>query len=170
MLNGERVVLREWREADLEALAALRNDVGMQRLLMATARPNSVERVREWLIERGSQEHIVFFVVADSADNAVGYIQVNNIDRFHGRGDLGICLASSAHGRGIAAEACHLLEGYLRDTLALNKLYLQVLSDNKRAIAFYRKYGYSEVGILRQHFREGSARHDVILMERVLAP
>lgn len=170
MLSGEHAVLREWRESDLVALAAMRNDVALQRLLMAQARPNSIERVRQWLVDRGRQEDMVFFVIADSDDAAVGYLQVANIDRFHGRGDLGICLSADAHGRGIAAEACTLLEDYLRGTLAMRKLCLQVLADNQRAIAFYHKHGYRDVGMLEQHFREGDSRHDVLLMERLLAP
>lgn len=170
MLSGEHAVLREWRESDLDLLAAMRNDVALQRLLMTQARPNSIERVRQWLVDRGGQEDMVFFVIADCGDAAVGYLQVANIDRFHGRGELGICLSPQAHGRGIAADACQLLERYVRDTFALHKLCLQVLADNDRAIAFYRKHGYREVGLLRQHFREGDARHDVLLMERLLAP
>lgn len=168
MLKGKHVALREWRESDVGALTAIRNDIALQRLLMTQAKPNSVERVRLWLTERSNQENMVFFVIADRGDNAVGYLQVAYIDRFHGRGDLGICLLPDAHGRGIATEACQLLEQYSRDTLALHKLCLQVLVDNIRAISFYRKLGYRDVGILRQHFREGNSYHDVLLMERLL--
>ncbi|KQY49728.1 GNAT family protein [Lysobacter sp. Root494] len=168
MLLGDKVILREWRESDLERLSALRNDIDLQRLLMSQARPNSVERVRQWLVERSARDDMVFFVVADGNDEAVGYIQVAAIDRFHGHGDLGICLSQSTQGLGIAAEACQLLEQYLIDTLALHKLTLRVLADNSRAIAFYRKHGYRDVGVLERHFRDGNSQHDVLLMERLL--
>lgn len=170
MLRGDKVMLREWREADLERLATLRNDVALQRMLMAQARPNPVERVRQWLVDRGAREDMVFFVIAGEDDGVLGYIQVAGIDRFHGHGDLGICLSPEAHGRGAAAEACRLLEEYLVDTMGMHKLTLKVIADNARAIAFYRKLGYREVGVLERHFRDGDSLHNVMIMERLLGP
>jgi RimJ/RimL family protein N-acetyltransferase len=170
MLRGDKVMLREWREADLERLATLRNDVALQRMLMAQARPNPVERVRQWLVDRGAREDMVFFVIAGEDDGVLGYIQVAGIDRFHGHGDLGICLSPEAHGLGAAAEACRLLERYLVDTMGMHKLTLKVLVDNTRAIAFYLKHGYREVGVLERHFRDGDSLHDVMIMERLLGP
>lgn len=170
MLQGDGVVLREWRESDLEALAALRNDVGLQSLLMARAKPNSVDRVRAWLVARSARSDMLFFVIADAAeDAAIGYLQVAEIDSFNGHGDLGICLSPATHGRDLAREAYALLESYLQETLGLRKLTLKVLTGNARAIAFYRKCGYREVGVLQQHFRSGDHYDDVLIMERRLS-
>lgn len=169
MLHGDGVVLREWRESDLEALTTLRNDIDLQTLLMAQAKPNSVERVRAWLADRSSRNDMVFFVIsATTNDTALGYLQVNDIDGFHGHGELGICLSRSAHGSGIAQKSCTLLEHYLRQTLGLRKLTLKVFSNNSRAIAFYRKQGYRDVGVLQQHFRNGDHYTDVTIMEHLL--
>lgn len=171
MLHGDRLVLREWRESDLEALAGLRNDVALQALLMAQARPNSIERVRQWLVDRGAREDMVFFVIAARGDDgALGYVQVASVDRFHGVGELGICLSPSAQGNNLAQEACRLLESYLRSTLGLRKLTLKVLADNTRAIAFYLKNGYREAGRLRGQYRVADQHHDVLVMERFLDP
>ena len=169
MLQGDTLVLREWREPDLDALAVLRNDIDLQTLLMTQATPNSADRVRTWLTQRSSREDMIFFVMSTRADDrVVGYLQVTGIDRFHGHGELGICLSDSAQGRGLAREACDLLESYLRQTLSLRKLILKVLNNNVRAITFYRKYGYRDVGILDRHFRAGDQYHDVLIMERHL--
>lgn len=167
MLQGDKVVLRAWRESDLTALAELRNDIDLQALLMAQARPNSLERVRQWLMDRNSHEDMVFFVVASRADDTVlGYMQVAGIDRFHGVGELGICLFPAARGGNLATEACRLLERYLGQTLALRKLTLRVLADNERAIAFYLKIGYHEVGRMGRQFRVAGQHRDVVIMER----
>lgn len=170
MLSGEKVRLRAWKAEDLEPLCALRNDVQLQALLMAQARPNTLDRTREWLVDRSTREDGVFFVIADRGnDEVLGYVQVAAVDRFHGRGELGICLGWPAHGRGLAAEACELLEQYLRDVIGLRKLSLRVLASNARAIAFYRRHGYRDVGTLRQDHRSGDQYNDVVLMERLLA-
>jgi RimJ/RimL family protein N-acetyltransferase len=169
MLHGERLMLREWRERDLEALSMLRNDIELQAMLMSQAKPNSIERVRNWLVDRSSCDNMVFFIAAARADDAVlGYLQVANIDSFQGVGELGICFSSSSQGRGFAQEACELLDHYLQQTLALRKLTLKVLADNARAIAFYRKRGYREVGTLDRHFRINDQYQSVLIMERFL--
>lgn len=169
MLNGDKLVLREWRESDLGALAELRNDIELQALLMTQAKPNSIERVRQWLVDRTSRDDMVFFVVTARNDDAVfGYIQATNIDRFHGVGELGICLSPSAQGSSAAQEACLLFDRYLHHTLSLRKLTLRVLAGNMRAIAFYMKTGYREVGRLERHFFIGGQHQDVVIMERFL--
>lgn len=169
MLQGDKLVLRAWRESDLTTLAELRNDIDLQAMLMTQARPNSIERVRRWLVERSSRDDMVFFVVASRRDDAVlGYVQVAGIDRVHGVGELGICLSPSAQGSSLAQEACRLLYFYLRHTLALRKLTLRVLADNTRAIAFYMKTGYREVGRLKRQFLIGEQHQDVVIMERFL--
>jgi len=169
MLLGDRLILREWRESDLPALAEIRNDIELQDLLMTQAKPNSIERTRRWLVDRSSRDDMVFFVAAACVDNTVlGYLQVTNIDQFHGVGDFGICLSSAAQGTNLAQEACQLLYAYLSRMLALRKLTLKVLADNVRAVAFYRKNGYREVGRLDRHFRINKRFEDVLIMERFL--
>lgn len=169
MLQGERLVLREWRESDLQTLALLRNDVELQTLLMARARPNSIEKVRGWLSERSSRDDMAFFIAAARADDTVyGYLQVANIDRYNEIGELGICLAHNVQGNGLAREACQLLDPYLRQVLGLRKLILRVLASNARAVSFYRKNGYRQVGKLERHFRINDQYHDVLIMERFL--
>lgn len=169
-MTSASVVLREWRESDLEALTRLRNDFALQALLMSRPRPNSRERVRAWLVARGGQEDAVLFVVSRGEDgDALGYVQVTSIDPLNGCGDLGICLSTDVQGQGIARAACELLEGYLRTTFGLRKLTLRVLTDNARAIAFYRRAGYREVGVLQRHHRIGDDYRDVMIMEHHFA-
>lgn len=169
MLKGERLTLREWREEDLAAIARLRNDVELQSLLMARARPNPVERVRQWLADRAARADMLFFVIASNVDGSVlGYVQVANIDAFQGTGELGICLGREAQGQGFADECCALLEEYAGRTLALRKFTLRVLASNARAIAFYRRRGYREVGRLERQFPVEDGYADVVLMERFL--
>lgn len=169
MLRGERLLLRAWHPGDIDALAALRNDVALQELLMANARPNSPEAVRQWAIDRSTRQDMVFFVIAAAEDDRVlGYIQVASVDRFNGTGDLGICIGPASQGHGIAAEACALLEQYLRGSIGLRKLTLRVLADNERAIRFYLKSGYREVGKLLRHHRKAGSFADVLLMERFI--
>lgn len=170
MLEGQGIELRGWREADLNTLCELRNDLALQDLLLAQARPSSPERVRRWLIDKSDQEQALFFVIAErGAGQCLGYVQLVNMRVLHGTAELGICLAPAAQGRGVGRAALQLLEGYAQRVFALRKIILQVLAE-QGAAEFYRRVGYREVGRLQAHVFQNGQYRDVFLMERLLEP
>ena len=168
MLQGQLVVLRAWQAADVSPLGVLRNDVALQQQLMSQPRPNTPERVQAWLKARSEQGDGVFFVIADrQTDQALGFIQLQHLDLFHGHADLGICLAPEAQGGGRGREAMQLLMDYARAVFNLRKVMLQVLTSNSRAIALYESMGFQRVGVLKAHFCAQGQHHDVLWMERL---
>lgn len=169
MLVGKNVVLRAWREDDIDMLMRLRNDVALQTQLMAQPRPNSRVRVTQWLKDWSERTDGVFFVVAATEDDHVfGYVQLANMDVMHGRGDLGICLDPAVHGHGVADQTMELLQSYVMQVFGLRKILLNVLCSNLRAIAFYEKQGFERVGVLREHIFLQNSHVDVLLMEKHL--
>ena len=170
MLYGRNVVLRAWSEKDIDALLILRNDVELQQQLMTRPRPNSAERVRQWLSAKSASEDVVFFVIASQPDDsALASVQIINLRPLHGTGEVGICIGHAALGRGFGNETFGLLEPYLRNAFGLRKLLLYVLADNVRAIAFYARCGFRNVGWLAQHFHSGAEYRDVVIMEKLIA-
>jgi RimJ/RimL family protein N-acetyltransferase len=169
MLDGERITLRPPRETDHEFLARMRNDVDLQWSLGAAPRPNSLERVKQWLNRFEDDPKRMFFVIAEPpTGRPLGFIQLVAIHPLHGFGELGICLDRSARGSGAAQDALRLLENYARNVFNLRKITLRVLTSNHRAIGFYEKTGYLAVGVYRQHWYHGNAYHDVLAMEKLL--
>ncbi len=170
MLEGQKIELRAWRDDDLPTLVALRNDLALQNLLMAQARPNSVEKVRRWLVDKSGSEDVLFFVIGDrDSGSCLGYLQLYNQRPLHGTAELGICLAPAAQRRGVGREALALLEDYAQRVFAIRKILLHVLADNPAA-GFYPRVGYREVGCLQAHARIDGSYRDVLVMERLLVP
>ena len=168
-VEGNQVVIRKWKQSDLESLALLRSDVALQAQLMARAKLNRADDVRAWLLDRENRDDALLLVAASVLDDSVfGYLQVMNVDILSGTGELGICISRNSQGKGIATEACNLLDRYLVLELGLRKLVLRVRSDNSRALAFYRKLHYREVGRFLRHYRDGEELVDVVWMERFL--
>ena len=169
MLKNDHVVLRPWCDEDIPVLMRLRNDVALQTQLITQPRPNSRERVMQWLRDRCERTDVVFFVVAAANDNRVlGYVQLASIDVLNGCSDLGICMDPETHGSGAAVQSLSLLEVYAIQVFGMRKIVLKVLCSNCRAIAFYAKQGFSRVGVLREHaFLQGSYL-DVLIMEKIL--
>lgn len=169
MLNGAKVTLRAWREDDLPTLQALRNDIGLQEMLMAEPRPNSMERTRQWLSERsGGQDGLLFVIAIADNDQVAGFVQVADMDRRSQTAFMGIALLPSAQGMGLGGEALVLLEGYLVRVFRLRKLLLKVLASNTQAIRFYTRMKFSEAGVLSQHHPSRHGYQDVLIMEKFL--
>lgn len=169
MISGNKTVLRAPIKADTEFLLGMRNDIETQMLTMALPRANSAARVTKWLTTMLDDPRTVFFMIAArSSGKALGYLQIKNMDFVHGHGELGICLAPVAQGRGYAREALELVETYLRDVFGLRKIMLQVMSSNSRALKLYLSLGYVVVGNQKEHFYQRGVYHDVTLMEKFL--
>lgn len=170
MLEGERVRLREFQaDSDLRTLLEIRNNIELQRQLMAVAKPNTREAVIEWIKRRSSNDS-VFFVIAEKLNNScVGFVQLSHIDQLNGKAELGICLHKDYHKKGYGIESLHLLANYSLQVLSLKKILLFVLISNSAAIASYTNSGFREVGILKDHFYQGGSSYDVVLMEKMLA-
>ena len=169
MLKGDRVTLRAPVEADLPAIAEIRNDMALQASVMGTPHPNTPAMARDWMAKRLADPETIFFVVAEAdTDAACGYVMIAGVDPRHGHGELGICLAAPHQGKGYGREALRLVETYGRDVFALRKVVLKVLVDNAGARALYEKTGYDTVGVHRSHFYFQGRHHDVVVMEKLL--
>lgn len=161
--------LRPPMPEDLIFLQGLRNDLELQSQLMSLPRPNSPDRVREWVNRVSNDERSVFFIIHETgASGILGFIQVREMDFIHGHGSLGICLGAEARGLGHGGAAVQLVQNYCRLIFGLRKLTLQVLASNTGAIRLYQRLGWRLAGTLEEHFYHGGSHHDVCLMERRL--
>lgn len=166
MIEGSHIRLRQWRDEDLPSLTAWRNDVALQTQLMARPRGSDVAKVRSWLESRTSSADRLFLIAATlKTDEAIGYLQFENLNLVDRHGELGICLAPSRQNKGYGTEAILLVAGYMHATWGLRKISLRVLADNQRAIKSYAKCGFVECGRMRKHFLVDGQWKDVLLME-----
>jgi RimJ/RimL family protein N-acetyltransferase len=67
-------------------------------------------------------------------------------------------------GRGYGTDALHTLIQWGFYTLNLNRIYLRVYEDNRRAIRSYQKLGFVEEGRLRQDDYRNGVYRDTLLM------
>jgi len=157
------------RDADVAALAAIRNDAPTQEALLADPRPNSEADVRRWIERRTTDPAALFWVIADADDGgAVGFAQVVAIDARSRHGRFGIAIGRAHRGRGHGGAALRHVLRAARDDGRLDKLMLDVAADNTSARALYHDAGFRDVGVLRRHYRGNDRWHDVVVMERFL--
>ena len=169
MIDGTDICLRTWEDKDIPMLTTMRNDLALQAQLLARARGSRPEQVQEWLQSRSTHPDRLLFIIANrKADQALGYIQISELNTIDGYAELGICLINEARGRGLAGQAITQISNYLRDQWRLRKLGLRVRDDNRAALKCYEKAGFERCGILRQHVFIDGHWQDVVLMERFL--
>ena len=97
----------------------------------------------EAFIEASSaQPNTVHFAIADENDEYLGTISLKDVDREKQQAEYAISTRKKAHGSGVALEATRLILQYAFEELGLKRVYLNVLVENGRANAFYRKAGF----------------------------
>jgi [ribosomal protein S5]-alanine N-acetyltransferase len=114
--------------------------------------PFSMEETRNWIRQciaknNGYEQKAI---LSDTGEH-IGWVDLKNIDRLNQHAELGIAIGDKGYwGKGYGIAAMYEMLKYGFCELSLNKIWLRVEIDNKRAIASYKKAGYLEEGILRQ--------------------
>ncbi len=106
---------------------------------------------------------------AVAGTEVVGWADVTPVDipECAHRGTLGMGVVAPHRRAGIGGR---LLEACLAHAPRSNitKIELTVYTNNGPAIALYRKYGFAEIGVLRDYRRLDGVTYDALLMERFL--
>jgi len=93
------------------------------------------------------------YAIVDDNDAYMGTVSLKNIDKKNSHAEYAVALRKTAHGKGIAKIATDEILRIAFEDLGLDKVYLNVYAENKRAIAFYEKYGFTYEGEFIRHIR-----------------
>ena len=110
------------------------------------------ERARDFIAGSFS-ERDRHYAITDDSDEYLGTISLEEIDRENHHALYAVSMRSAYQGSGIAAEATELLLEIAFYELELERVYLNVLSDNTRAKRFYEKAGFHYEGCFRHHLQ-----------------
>ena len=152
MLQTERLLLRDFRDDDFDAVHAYATDLEVVR--HTTWGPNSEADTRDFLRRAQSQIGIAprarfeLAVVRGDGGELIGGIGLH-VDGF--KAMLGYCLARSAWGQGYATEAARAMVGFGFESLGLHRIWACCDPENPGSIRVLQKVGMK---------REGHFRHD----------
>ncbi|MFO0438956.1 MAG: GNAT family N-acetyltransferase, partial [Phenylobacterium sp.] len=96
----------------------------------------------------------------------VGWADVTPVDipECAHRGVLGMGLLASHRGMGLGSRLLEACIAHMPRT-QMSKIELSVYSSNTAAIALYRRFGFTDFGMVRDHRRLDGVSYDVLLME-----
>lgn len=146
--------LRRLKREDAEGMLEWMHDPDIQKNFQTDMASKTLADVENFIssalcypVEGGS----IHLAIADEDDVYLGTISLKDISMYDRRAEYAISLRKSAQGRGIAAEATRqLLTLSFRDW-KLERIYLNVLSENTKAIQLYEKCGFFYEGAFRKH-------------------
>ena len=165
-LVGDGVRLRELRDGDIARRASFGRSREIARGFgedLDSDEPMTEHDAADELSRRfGPGPH---WVIADQRDIFVGVVRLAPVDTVNRSARLGIGILDPARlGQGLGTEAIRLVLGWGFGHLDLHRVGLTVLADNSRAIAAYRRCGFSVEGRFRDTLFCDGAWHDDLSM------
>jgi UDP-4-amino-4,6-dideoxy-N-acetyl-beta-L-altrosamine N-acetyltransferase len=165
VLSGDRVTLRRMRTDDASLVVRWRNRPEVLSQMFNSVPPTLVshERWFEAMQSRGDRHE--FIIIERRQGDPIGTVGLSSIDSVNGRAEYGGLIGEpAARGRGYAYEASSLLLDYAFKTIELNRVYLNVLATNARALSLYERLGFRHEGVMRGHVLKDGEFRDVLVM------
>ena len=165
MIKGKKIQLVPLEKEDLAKSRSWVNDEILSSRMLRVLPVTQVEQEKWYQDIIQSSSKIVFAIKTLDHDKHVGNTGLYHIDWIHRRSEFWILIGEEDYtGQGIGTEVLSLMKRYTFNNLNLNKLYLNVGTDNKEAIDLYKKLNFVQEGILREHYYIEGKYLDIITM------
>jgi RimJ/RimL family protein N-acetyltransferase len=168
MIYGKRIRLRSVERSDLEKFVVWINDPEVTAGLALFLPMSSVDEEKwfEGVMKRPQEEKPLAIDMKDGKDwRLIGNSGFFGFDWVARSGEVGIMIGEKTlWNRGYGTEAMALLLCHGFQTLNLNRIFLRVYADNKRAIRAYEKAGFVHEGRMRQAAYKHGSYNDVLYM------
>jgi RimJ/RimL family protein N-acetyltransferase len=164
--NSHHVALRPIEKDDLRRIVSWLNDKEIADSLILN-RNISYEQELVWYENYLSDDGKKVFAI-EANGNHVGNISLFNIDRVNRRALMSIFIGEEKfRGNGIGSEAVRqLFDIAIRET-SLQRIGIETLADNIRAIKCYEKAGARKEGIMRSYVNLNGIQRDMVIMSFV---
>lgn len=170
MLADDVIRLERLGEQHLAGIAALGQDPLVARnTRVPEPWPDGFERTWLELYEQGRRDGTRdgYAVIDGETGTFLGIAGLVDIRPDAGQGEIGYALAPEARGRGIATRALQIVTRYALDELGLERLELQIATDNDASMRVAEKCGYTREGVLRSLYIKPGRRGDFVIYGRL---
>ncbi|HJP71984.1 MAG TPA: GNAT family protein [Candidatus Limnocylindria bacterium] len=154
VIQGERVFLRPLGAADAELYRRWRADAKpMAPAGWRDPAPLSLAQVEariERLATAQGDDIYNFLICLRSDERPIGEIMLADVDRRNGSAEVGIFIGEPDEwGKGYGTDAINALVDFGFAELRLERIWLEVWTENSRAIRSYEKAGFVHEGTIR---------------------
>jgi len=151
------IEIKKILESDLEFLNQVRNTYA--NLYLHDSRIFTLEETLNWFNTYSPNYYIIFL-----QNTRIGYFRISNFSETNKNIYVGADLDSKYHGKGLAYKSYLKFIPFLFESYDLNKISLEVLENNERAIGLYKKLGFKVEGIKREEvYKNGKYINSIIM-------
>lgn len=144
-------MLRKLKEKDAPFMLEWMMDEDINKFFHFSKQNISLENALNFIKTAQDMSVNRHYAVVDEKDEYLGTISLKNISLEDHNAEYAVCFRKKSIGSGISRNATEELLRIAFDELKLHKVYLNVLSDNIRAIKFYEKMGFIFEGEFIDH-------------------
>lgn len=145
---------RKLEEKDAEGMLEWMRDPEIQKAFRFNAASRDIGSVICFIKQANNQlidGEDMHYAIVDEYDEYLGTISLKDVNLTDRKAEYAISLRKKAQRRGIATEATREVLRLAFEEYGLERIYLNVLSDNDRAIRLYEKMGFTYEGAFRKH-------------------
>jgi RimJ/RimL family protein N-acetyltransferase len=176
IIEGERVFLRPFEKGDAEVYHRWRAD-GDVAALAGLPLPLSLGQIEQRIGDKQADSQYAYVICLREDERPIGEVLLFEVDRLNGSAELGILIGEKEEwGRGYGTDAVNALVDFGFEALRLERIWLEVWTENGRARRAYEKAGFVHEGTLRHDRYEGGRftdghvmsllRHEWLALER----
>ena len=169
LLKGERILLREMRDEDLERIHDWENRSELW-YLGDVHEPLSEAEISNFINHSTGDIYTdgQLRLMIDVDDKTIGCIDLFEFDKYNQRAGVGILIAEPENRKlGFAKEALNVLSNYCFEVLNFKQLYCHITADNKASLQLFKTCKFEQTGTNRDWVKKGNVFIDAVFMQRL---
>jgi Acetyltransferases, including N-acetylases of ribosomal proteins len=143
--------LRKLQAKDAKGMLSWMHDDSINQVFLTDFKSFDEKKVLDFITASQTDGEQINRACVDDTDEYMGTVSLKHINLLDKNAEYAISLCKNAHGKGVAKYATDQILQMAFQELGLERVYLNVLTKNERANAFYKKYGFVFEGTFKNH-------------------
>jgi len=150
------VTLEDIEIHEANKISKWKSDPKLSKIIMSSFKKTSVNEAKRWIKECNKDKNQILkgiYCKNDETSKFVGVARLMFINYSNLNAEFGIYIGENEnHNIGVGKKAVKLTLDIGFKMLKLNKIYLRVLEDNKKAVNLFLKNNFIIEGCLKEHY------------------